>query len=94
MWVFLLVVVFSGKTSASGELCVVVEDEAVFVDGAELAIAPCLSAIAAGDGREVFHWGEDGQIVNTVGVTIICKIMHGSSMKTVLFVFSRCRTNV
>merc|ERR1740121_1190574 len=54
-------------TSASGEQCVVEDGGTVIDNGGELAIGPCLDAIAAADGREVFHFSEDGQIVNTVG---------------------------
>merc|ERR1740121_632199 len=54
-------------TSASGEQCVVEDGGTVIDNGGELAIVPCLDAIAAADGREVFHFSEDGQIVNTVG---------------------------
>merc|ERR1719188_1705883 len=54
-------------TSESGEQCHVVEDGAIFDNGAEISIVPCLGAIAAGDGREVFLLSEDGQLMNNVG---------------------------
>lgn len=75
-------------TSASGEQCVVVEDGTVFDNGAELAIVPCLVAIAAGDGREVFHFSEDGQIVNTVGVIALTTLHVGGAERLSFLVLS------
>jgi len=51
------VMLVSGITSAAGEQCVV-------AGGLGLGLEPCLEAIAAGDGREVMQFDEDGQIVN------------------------------
>ena len=50
------VMLVSGVTSTSGEQCVVVGDSG------DLAVEPCLDAIAAGDGREIFVLDDDGHI--------------------------------
>ena len=47
----------SGATGPTGERCLVAH-------GAGLAMEPCLSAIAAGDGREIFRFNGEDQLVN------------------------------
>lgn len=50
----------SGITSAAGEQCLVAGASGLNLD-------PCLEAIAAGDGREVFKFDKDGQLVSEAG---------------------------
>ena len=52
------VMLVSGVTATGGEQCVVVGGRG------DLTVEPCLDAIAAGDGREVFVLGDDGLIAN------------------------------
>ena len=52
------VMLVSGVTSTSGEQCMVVGGSG------DLTAEPCLDAIAAGDGREIFVLDNDGHITN------------------------------
>ena len=47
----------SGVPAPDGELCVVARNGA-------LEVQPCLAAIVAGDGAEVFSFGVDGELVS------------------------------
>ena len=47
----------SGLTSRAGEQCFVAV-------GTDLALEPCLLAISAGDGRDIFQFNSDGQLFN------------------------------
>ena len=53
-YAFMLV---SGAKSSLGELCLVAR-------GSGLGTEPCLKAVAAGDGREIFRFNDVGQIVD------------------------------
>ncbi len=53
--------------TASSELCLTVEGGLVDSDGAEIVLMPCASAIAAGDGRELFSLQPNGQLLSAVG---------------------------
>lgn len=48
----------SGITSSVGEQCL------INAGSAGVALEPCLEAVAAGDGREVMQFDEDGQILS------------------------------
>ena len=50
----------SGLTSAAGEQCVVAGELG-------LGLEPCLEAIAAGDGREVMQFDEEGSLCECCG---------------------------
>ena len=50
----------SGAKSSLGELCLVAR-------GSGLGTEPCLKAVAAGDGREIFKFNDAGQIVDAGG---------------------------
>jgi len=54
------VMLVSGVTTEGGELC------AVGAGGA-VQLAPCLDAVASGSGADVFEFGEDGLLHNSVG---------------------------
>ena len=47
----------SGVPAPDGELCVVARNGA-------LEVQPCLAAIVAGDGAEIFSFGVDGELVS------------------------------
>ena len=55
----------SGVTSRNGEQCFV-----NLGDGA-LGVEPCLDAIAAGDGREIFTLTDDGSVTNLASQTCV-----------------------
>merc|ERR1712232_660133 len=50
----------NGAKSSLGELCLVAR-------GSGLGTEPCLKAVAAGDGREIFQFNDAGQIVDAGG---------------------------
>ena len=50
----------SGVPAPDGELCVVARNGA-------LEVQPCLAAIVAGDGAEIFNFGVDGELVSASG---------------------------
>lgn len=54
--------IISGSTAAA-EMCLTAETDGAQAAGAGIMVQPCSTAIAAGDGRELFSW-EDGQIVS------------------------------
>jgi len=56
----------SGTTSKE-ELCLVVENGHVHAEGVEVLLEPCSAAVAAGDGRELWQFMPDGQIVSVFG---------------------------
>jgi len=56
----------SGMTSQE-ELCVAVEGGAASTDGAGISLTPCLDAIAAGDGRELWTFQDDGRLESVAG---------------------------
>lgn len=58
--------IISGITSGA-EMCVVAEGGAVDVDGASALLEPCLEAVAAGDGRELWQFEAAGAIQSAVG---------------------------
>ena len=58
--------IVSGITSGA-EMCVVAEGGAVDVDGAAALLEPCLEAIAAGDGRELWQFESAGAIMSAQG---------------------------
>ena len=58
------VMIVSGSSSVAGELCLVVAGAALSQDGAPIALKPCLSSIAAGDGADIFKFTPQGQVVN------------------------------
>ena len=49
------------------EMCLAVENGMVDVEGAEVSLLPCVSAIAAGDGRELFSLQPNGQLLSVLG---------------------------
>jgi len=53
--------------SSPEELCLTVENGMVDVEGAEVSLMPCVSAIAAGDGRELFSLQPNGQLLSVLG---------------------------
>merc|ERR1711957_328950 len=55
--------IISGSTAAAAELCLTAETTGAEAAGTELLLQPCATAIAAGDGRELFGF-EDGQILS------------------------------
>ena len=67
----------SGVT-AETEQCLVVAAGAVDLDRAAVVLMPCLDAVAAGDGREVWRSQPNGQIVNVVGGK--CLILEENSV--------------
>ena len=58
--------VISGMSSPE-ELCLTVENGMVDVEGAEVTLMPCVSGIAAGDGRELFTLQPNGQLLSALG---------------------------
>ena len=57
----------SRSTCLREELCLTVENGMVDVEGAEVSLMPCVSAIAAGDGRELFSLQPNGQLLSVLG---------------------------
>lgn len=56
----------SGITSAA-ELCVTVESGLTALNGAALVVEPCMAALAAADGRELWSFRGNGQLLNVAG---------------------------
>jgi hypothetical protein len=76
LFVLMLVCSCNGETpvfmlasgiTASEDMCVTVDNGFVDVDGAEIGLEPCVAAIAAGDGRELWSFQPNGQMMNTAG---------------------------
>ena len=56
-----------GGISAGQEMCLSVENGNVNAEGSEVVLEPCIDTVAAGDGRELWQFGSNDQIVNILG---------------------------
>merc|ERR1719428_1677822 len=68
--------------SAPEEMCVSVEGGRTDVDAQPVHLEPCAAAVAAGDGREIWKFQPNGQLVNTAGKK--CMGMEAESKSVVL----------
>lgn len=71
----------SGVSSIAGEQCIVAK-------GGSLASAPCLDAVAAGDGQELFT-SDDGRIVNLASKECVT-LANGDSVDGGKLVMAKC----
>merc|ERR1719326_1833125 len=53
--------------SSSEEMCLTAADGGIDIDGTDVILEPCASAVAAGDGRELWQRLPNGQIANAIG---------------------------
>jgi len=78
-------ILVSGITSVVGEQCLVAST-------AGLGLEPCLDAVAAGDGREVMQFDEDGQIVNMADGRCLT-LVDGDTIGGGALTFDQCSTS-
>ena len=58
------VMIVSGASTSAGDLCLVLAGRSVHERAAPIALKPCLSAIAAGDGADVFKFTPRDNVVH------------------------------
>jgi hypothetical protein len=75
----------SGATSPGGELCVV-------GSGTGLSLKPCLDAIAAGTGEEIFQLSDDGVLLSGESPDACVVLADGDAAGGGRFLVSSCRT--
>merc|ERR1719161_1284984 len=66
------VMLVSGSTSASGELCVV-------TSGEKLSLNLCVDAIASGTGNEIFRMSDDGLLLSTMRPDACVSLVDGDA---------------
>lgn len=71
-----------GGISAPEEMCLSVEGGRTDVEAQPIHLEPCAAAVAAGDGREIWKFQPNGQLVNTAGKK--CMGMEAESKSVVL----------